>query len=304
MRIATVIVTFNRLSLLKECFDAVNNQTRKSDKIYIVNNCSTDGTGEYLSTIASERVECINLDRNIGGAGGFALGIKRAVTEGYDYVWIMDDDCIPQAFALQNLSKAMRVTGNVGFAASKVLWQDGSPHKMNVPEIRKSSRDRSATFNRFSQADCPVFCIENASFVSLMINAKAVKKVGLPISDFFIWHDDIEFTERLIHNKYIGLYVDNSVVLHKTKTNYFGQPQTAPCSDAWKFYYQARNTTYIKRRQRKMNSLALIFSLLNSYRVFAHRVNKRTGTDKATFKRFYRKGLLAGLKFNPNIEKI
>jgi hypothetical protein len=304
MQIAIVIVTYNRLSLLKECFAAVQNQSHKSDKIIIVNNSSTDGTDKYLSSIASESVECINLERNIGGAGGFSRGIKQAVSEGYDYVWIMDDDCIPQPEALANLAKAFTLADNVGFAASKVMWTDDTPHKMNMPRIAKDARDRSKMFNDFSTAETPAIRISNASFVSLMVSAKAVHKVGLPIAEFFIWHDDTEFTERITRNGFVGLYVDNSIVLHKTATNYFGQPQTAPTDSAWKFYYQARNTTYIKRMQKRKNIIVLIVSAFNNYRVFAQRVNKRKTADKAIFKQHYRKGLWDGLFFNPEIEKI
>jgi len=48
-KIAAVVVTYNRLELLKQCIDSIKNQTRKPDEIIVVNNSSTDGTLEWLN---------------------------------------------------------------------------------------------------------------------------------------------------------------------------------------------------------------------------------------------------------------
>ncbi len=54
MKINCVIVTYNRLSLLKECISALKNQTYKINKIYIINNNSTDGTSDYLQELIAD----------------------------------------------------------------------------------------------------------------------------------------------------------------------------------------------------------------------------------------------------------
>ena len=48
----------------------------------------------------------MNTGANIGGAGGFNLGMRWAVEVGYEYVWVMDDDCITLKNTLQELLKA------------------------------------------------------------------------------------------------------------------------------------------------------------------------------------------------------
>ena len=47
-KVIAVVVTYNRQQLLSECIDALRNQTRKLDKILVVNNCSTDNTERWL----------------------------------------------------------------------------------------------------------------------------------------------------------------------------------------------------------------------------------------------------------------
>lgn len=304
MEIAAVVVTYNRLDLLKESLAAIEKQSLLPNRVIVIDNSSTDGTTEYLESLDKSLYEVVYLERNIGGAGGFSLGIKIAVTQGYDLVWVMDDDTIPATTALKRLVDAFSLSDNVGFAVSKAVWVDGKPHKMNCPGFDVASRDRSSMFNSYSTPEVPAFSVRSATFVSMLISAKAVKAVGLPIADFFIWADDIEFSNRVVSAGFVGLYVDNSIVCHKTPDNYFGHPQVTPPESAWKFYYQARNTSYMRRKSGKIGKLAFLLKQLNRYRVYAHRINKRTDSNKHLFKRQIRKGLWDGLFFNPKIEKV
>ena len=99
-----VVVTYNRLDLLKECIQAIEKQTHSVEHFFIIDNCSTDNTWEYLQSIKSEKLIPIHLDKNLGGAGGFNAGLKTFINKSKsDYVWIMDDDTIPTSTALEKL---------------------------------------------------------------------------------------------------------------------------------------------------------------------------------------------------------
>ncbi|MBK6915081.1 MAG: glycosyltransferase [Ignavibacteriales bacterium] len=100
MKITAVVVTYNRLELLKQCIESIRNQTQKLDKIIVVNNDSIDGTFEWLNS--QEDITHIN-QKNLGGAGGFYTGIKTAYNNGFDWIWCMDDDGLPEINALENL---------------------------------------------------------------------------------------------------------------------------------------------------------------------------------------------------------
>ena len=104
-KVVAIVVTYNRLEMLKQCIDAIMKQTIRCD-ILLVDNCSTDGTREwvndYLLPIESN-VYYINTGENIGGAGGFNYGLKEAIKGDYYYFWIMDDDCVPKEDALEKL---------------------------------------------------------------------------------------------------------------------------------------------------------------------------------------------------------
>ena len=101
--VAAVVVTYNRLALLKRCVECLRGQTALCD-ILIVNNASTDGTEEWLAAQAD--LLSRNTGSNLGGAGGFNYGMRWAVEAEYDYVWVMDDDTLPKADALEKLLEA------------------------------------------------------------------------------------------------------------------------------------------------------------------------------------------------------
>lgn len=301
MVINSVVVTYNRLSLLKENIAALKAQTYPVHAIFVINNCSTDGTKEYLQDFADDRqVVVFNLEKNLGGAGGFSKGIKEAVMSGCDYVWLMDDDTIPTPTALEALMEVNKITTSpIGFACSKVVWTDGSQHQMNKVSLKyQNGLKTPITY----QTDVPnIYLCRNCTFVSVLISSSAVYELGLPISEFFIWHDDIEYTERISSHNYLCFFVQDSVVLHKTAINYAAHPDIAPPETAWKFYYQARNTTYMKRMKEK-NKFFFYFSMLNKYRIYMHRIGKRKDGNGQLFKDAIRKGCLDGLKFAPVIE--
>ncbi len=78
MKICTVIVTYNRYELLKECLDSLLNQTYKTD-ILIVNNASTDGTDIKIKTdgyLKNENIIYKELDKNIWWCGWISLWCK------------------------------------------------------------------------------------------------------------------------------------------------------------------------------------------------------------------------------------
>ena len=164
----------------------------------------------------------------------------------------MDDDTIPTKNALEELTKGLSLSDRIGFVCSKVIWTDGSLHKMNGPNLVVNHTTKKTILK--SNMQTSGMACESCSFVSVLFNSKAVREVGLPIKEFFIWADDLEYTSRIHLHRYDGFYIERSVVVHKTAVNYGPKIQTAPVETAWKFYYHARNMSYINR------SVTILFS--------------------------------------------
>ena len=101
--IAAVVVTYNRKDLLLECLNCLQAQDFSNAPqqnatldILVIDNASTDNTHEALQFLIEDKaIRYYNTGSNLGGAGGFNYGMRKAVELGYDYVWVMDDDCMP-----------------------------------------------------------------------------------------------------------------------------------------------------------------------------------------------------------------
>lgn len=215
-RVAAVVVTFNRKQLLLECVQAILAQTHKLSRIIIIDNASTDGTEEYLTDagIMNEPViDYRKMSKNTGGAGGFYEGIKIASSfDDIDWVWIMDDDTIPDDTALEELVHASEIKENASFFASCVRGMNNEP--MNVP-VLDFGPSENGYMNWYMDLDHNMVKIRQATFVSLLISAKAIEKCGLPCKDYFIWGDDYEYTMRLTEYYGPAFFVGKSWVCHK-----------------------------------------------------------------------------------------
>lgn len=302
-KIYAVVVTYNRLHLLKKTINALKGQTVKPDKVIIVDNASIDSTSDYLKELQDDTLfRIINLNHNMGGAGGFSTGMKEAIKEGCDWVWLMDDDTEPTPAALENLIRCKDLSPHIGYLASRVLWKDGQAHLMNVPWVRQDVNVDGILYPFDKFGDKNAFTINCASFVSFMVKSKVVKKIGLPYKEFFIWLDDFEFSMRVKSHGYFGLYVYDSVALHNTERNEAANLSTAAASQAWKFFYEVRNRMFLSRFEHH-GYLAFLKHSIKKYKDYMKQVEKRTDA-KEEFKKQIKQGFKAGLKFRPNIEYI
>lgn len=218
MKITAVVVTYNRKQLLIECLNAIYNQSLNVDNVILIDNNSTDGTYDEVEKyefLKKENFIYKKLDKNIGGSGGFYNGIKIAHELNSDWIWIMDDDTIPTKNCLEELVRSLSVIkSDIGYLASSIYGENGE--YMNVPVVNQDPSNNGYP-DWYNYLQNGIVKIKNATFVSLLINDKAVEKIGYPVKDYFIWGDDTEYTYRL--NKFYGecYMIGKSVAIHKRK---------------------------------------------------------------------------------------
>ncbi|GHV79695.1 glycosyl transferase [Spirochaetia bacterium] len=292
----TVIVTYNRLALLQECIAAVLIQTFPLNKIIIVNNASTDGTKDYLATLPASNFVIINQKKNTGGAGGFNAGMKKSVDIGADWTWLMDDDTIPNPDTLEKLMYRSSIVPNTGFLCSRVLWTDGTVHKMNT-HVPKNIHG----FVFCEYIDDGILLCKSGSFVSCLIKQSVIAAVGFPIADFFIWSDDTEYTLRITNAEFFGLMVIDSIVIHKTVRNFIPQIPDATPDIFWKFYYDQRNKIYLLRGEFPF-SLKYLYMFIKTFIINSKQCLKNKG-ERFKLLSIVFKGMLAGFFFYPKIER-
>ncbi len=289
--IAAIIVTYNRKEKLLNCINALKKQKGGNPDIIVIDNASDDGTREALSElIDNEEIIYRNTSRNLGGAGGFELGIREAAMIGFKYLWLMDDDCVPHKRALLEFKKAHnKLSGRYGLLSGRVKWKDGSPCRMNI--------QKKDVISKIDDFDTDLQRIQFATFVSCFIKTSVVKEVGLPIGEFFIWGDDLEYTRR-ISMEYPCYYVKDSLAMHDSAAN-TGSDISRDSLDRMKYYtYAYRNEFYVFRRE-GLKGLGYWF-----VRLLTHLMRITLSGEPGKKKRFMAlfKGTLMGFFYNPTID--
>lgn len=235
LRVCAVVVTFNRRELLAQCLRALLGQTRPPETVLVVNNASTDGTGEMLGRDFPQ-VQVAEMPRNIGASGGFHAAMRSAYEKGYDWIWAMDDDSLPAATALEKLlAEAERHTPAAEPALA--LW---STVATNDPPA--GIPPEAPTGDNGVNEEVP-----HAMFVGFALPRSTINRVGLPRGDFFIYNDDVEYCLRIRRAGGKILRVGESFVYHKDwqthvrRRKFLGREITYPDIPAWRVYYLLRN---------------------------------------------------------------
>ncbi len=241
--VAAVVVTFNRKALLAECLDALLLQTRPLERVFIVDQASTDGTQEMLNDrgyLQHHAVIYKRAEKNTGGAGGFQRGVDLAYTAGFDLIWIMDDDAIADSAALETMLQYIDYP-NVSAIANAKIRLDGTLDEGHLVYAPKSKQGGTGPAR-----------LTFSSFVGLLVTRRAIDQIGAPMAEMFLQGDDTEYCRRLCKVGPI-LFAKDSVIVHKEisrpieKSRRFGRSFTVYPADRFCFqYFLWRNRVWIE----------------------------------------------------------
>lgn len=265
-KVAAVVVTYNRLDELKKNVDMLQKQTRIPDIIYIIDNASTDETETYLTELEKEEERLIycRLEKNVGGAGGFSYGLEKACKDGYDWVWLMDDDGRPQTKeTLERLMEVAKREPNYSLINCNVLC-DGSKLSFKIGTPYHTLKEQ--------QENLPSGLIDNCAcvFNGSLIGRTVYEKIGTIRKEYFIRGDEVEYLMRCKNNGVKILTVIESLYYHpQTEYAYLtfmGKKFEYECMAIWKQFFLIRNyvATYYttaNKQQRKTikRGIELIF---------------------------------------------
>lgn len=287
MNITAVIVTFNRLKLLKKTLEHFDNLSYKPSTIIIVNNNSNDGTKEFLETWAKDKnlmnKIVLNLDKNIGGSGGFYEGMKEAIKYPIDWLWVSDDDAFPEKHAFENFIKFLKETDknlikNISVISGQVI-SNGKIDlghrrrlKFKINKVEEYVVGEDEYNKNYFQCDL-------ISYVGTFINVNSIQKVGLTEKDFFIYYDDTEHSLRLC--KVGKVYCAPSIKIeHNVDSKGIDDI-------SWKSYYAIRNRIITTKKH---------FSILCYFWICLHYFKIAYKNKNSEERKLYFSALLDGIK--------
>lgn len=262
MKLAVVIVTYNRKELLKKCLGCYEKQNVQPDTILVVDNHSTDGTEQFLNEWKQEKAhvrrDVLRLPKNIGGSGGFFEGMQKAVNDGSDWIYISDDDAFPDPQLFDYFYTFLRQKTDLKIAA---VCGCIISHGSIAIEHRRRLSNRIPGMPRFVPVNeteylHPFFLIDIFSYVGTFLSSEALKAGGYTAKDYFIYHDDAEHSLRLRKHGDI-VCLPQMRIIHD-------EPRPAPSTNpSWKKYYSIRNKLDLYRRH--MGRAAFCILLLQDF---------------------------------------
>jgi len=242
--VGAVVVTFNRKNFLERVLDSLLAQSRPVDHIYVIDNASTDGSAEYLSSLNNPRISVRRLPTNTGGAGGFSCGMKWAFDAGHEWIWMMDDDVAQTARCLEMLLTAnttARILLPLARAFDDGRHLAGLATRLNLtsPFTPGFRLKIAARLYPTIESMPAVVRIEDLSFEGPLIHRSVPETVGFPRAEFFISYDDTEYGIRAAKSHLGPIVLVRDAVMKRLN-------DASSVSPLWRSYYQCRNDLIVR----------------------------------------------------------
>ena len=241
--VSFVIATYNRASYLKIALQSVLTQTRFENikEIVVVNNGATDDTHAVLEDFARQcpKLRVVTCKDNLGGAGGFALGIELALKNNPQWICLMDDDVELASYTLEHVLKhasspnvfaclRLNLNGTIAERASR-QYDLSSPFIVNPR--RQSLCDLYKYPSELNELEQVAFC----SFEGMFLPTELVLKIGFPRKEYFIFGDDCDYCIRA-RKAGAQIFIVRDAVLYRMI-----QYDRGTLNHSWKTCYIYRN---------------------------------------------------------------
>ncbi|WP_203623687.1 MULTISPECIES: glycosyltransferase [unclassified Lacticaseibacillus] len=259
-KIGALVVTFNRPEKLVNTLQSLQTQTTAIESILVIDNHSSDNIAKEnkINCDSFSNVEYKYLSANLGGAGGFAEGLKVLQTLSLDYVLVSDDDVVYSSdYVRLLLAQVEETTGTVVLTGTVKNKTDGSIellHRRRLVSEKPFIKQESVHRDDYAKD----FQYDVFSFIGVMIPMAVINTIGVPRADFFIWFDDTEYSLR-IKRHYTIRNVSAAVIYHDDSLN-------STHSGTWKNYYGFRNELTVEYETQRRHSL--VFTLAYFFKNF------------------------------------
>ncbi|WP_284534123.1 glycosyltransferase family 2 protein [Nocardioides sp. T2.26MG-1] len=247
--VAVVVVTYNRADLLAHMLDGLAAQSRPADAIFVIDNASSDHTRAVLTEqVAAARpglpLQVTHAEENLGGAGGFHLGVQMAFAAGHDRIWLMDDDVVPAPDCLEVLLSQdeaclMSVRQDVhGRLVEKAATRFDLSNPLSVrPKTGMVETDYGSRDRMPARVE-----LQNVAFEGFMLRREVVEAIGLPDPSYFIFYDDVDYAVRARRAGFRIWAIRDAVLVRQLP---FDQQHDL---SGWKGYFMYRNLFVVHLR--------------------------------------------------------
>jgi GT2 family glycosyltransferase len=215
-RVIAVILNYNGYEDTVKCIYSLQNVTYNNLNLIIVDNGSTDGSGNKLKN-KFPNLTIIALEKNTGYAAGNNVGIRFAMGQGADYVLILNNDVVVDSHFLEPLIEVAESSNGIGVVTPKIFYeQESSGIFYAAGELNKWLCTGVNYPGKFrNNPNEHIIC--DVSYVSgcvMLVRHVVFETLGLFDEKFFMYFEDVEFSRRLA-KQYRLVYTPFSLTYHR-----------------------------------------------------------------------------------------
>lgn len=234
--VAIVILNWNNAPDTIECLESTSRLDYANLRTLVVDNGSTDGSAEAIRA-AYPDIEILALEGNLGYAEGNNVGIREALKQSPDYVFVLNNDVFLEPDALTRLVAAMEAAPQAAMAGPRVYCTDPAGAIFAEGSFVRWSRGRIEHRGMYGRADENLTGPEPVDFLvgcGVLIRSSLIERIGLLDPGFFLNYEDVEWGVRAARSGFRSLYVPDAVLYHKVSA-------TLGPGSAANTYYMTRN---------------------------------------------------------------
>lgn len=256
-RVAIITVSFNHARFLPKWGSALAllDYPRESVKIFLVDNASTDDTIKVAEQLDVRLpFEFIKSPTNTGFTGGNNLAIRRAMDEGFDFVFLLNPDTQVTPDFLSKLTEAVGSNKPIGAAQPRLMLEQD---RETVNSVGNAVHFLGFSFSVGNgepwekldgQFRRPVHDVATVSGAAMLLSVEALRRVGILDDTLFAYHEDLDLSLRLRLAGYRTVLVPASVVYHHYEFS----------RSIRKFYWMERNRLWVHLKIFRIPTLILI----------------------------------------------
>jgi len=225
-KVAVIVLTWNGKQLTLDCLASLTQVTWPNTEIIVVDNASTDGTVDAVTSAYGDHVKVITNTSNMGFARGNNVGIDFALKGGADYILLLNNDTVVDPEFVTHLFSAISASPDLGIAGPKIyyftpsdtiwfaggevfLWRGGARHR----GIREKDTGR---YNDPCDVDYVTGC-------ALMVKREVIERIGKLDPSYRAYFEDTDFCMRAKKAGYRSRYAPDGKVWHKISQSTGGQ---------------------------------------------------------------------------------
>ena len=257
--VSIITVNYNQIQVTTELLDSLRNISFQDFEIIIVDNGSQEDSSQFISENYPE-ARYIFQKENLGFSGGNNVGIRASKGE---YLFFINNDAEVTEGCIETLLQLFHSLPNLGIVSPQICYDPKMTNQQRIVQYAGATPvhpitarneilgEKEVDEGQYSVAEATAY-VHGAA---MMTKREVIEKVGMMPEEFFLYYEELDWSEQ-IRNAGYEVYVEpNALVFHKESLS-VGKSSTL------KTYYHTRNRIFFVRRNRTAGQIAIFYIFL------------------------------------------